>query len=294
MGKARVQALNLGGVRPLLGTEHRCRAGGAAEGIVDIAHGDDLQRRHRRVHPRYIHGGDLSQGSAHGDEGFPRSIDKPDAAGTGRAAAAVVGGAAAQAHHRPLGAVVRRVDQQLPHAVGGGGFRVLLPYDLRKARRRGHLDHRRAVGQQGIKALQGPSLRTGDGPDHPLSAQGRQKGLGTALSAVGHRQRHHLCLGQHPADPRLHGRADLGRGHGPLEGIRYQHELFHGKSLRMCKVKPLCGQSTTERFFLTTGKSPPPGPGHPPGRGKQAPRSCPPCNGAPAPSTAPGSPGPIR
>ena len=74
MMQSPVQPLHRRAVRPFLGAKHRRGTVGAAQGIVDITHGDDLHTRQSRGKAGFVDVGDALQGAAHRDEGLPRFV----------------------------------------------------------------------------------------------------------------------------------------------------------------------------------------------------------------------------
>ena len=68
--------------------------------------------------------GNVRQSAAHRNKGIARRVEKTGAQGRGAAAAAVIGGAAAQTQQDVRAALLHRVADELAHAVGGGGLRV--------------------------------------------------------------------------------------------------------------------------------------------------------------------------
>ena len=230
MAQTVIQTAHHGGVGTLLGAEHGAGSGGAAEGIVDVAHGGEGDAAHRLIHGGGVDAGNILQGGAHGDEGFSRGVQKADTHGGGRAAAAVIGGAAAQGQHDLPGTVTSGVDDQLAYAVGGGPLRIAVLAHHGKACRRGHLHHGGAVRQKAVAGGDGLTIGAGTVHRDPLAAHGGEKGIHGALAAVGHRDgadRRVRLLGEDGVgdDP-----ADVQGGHGALEGIGNENVFAHGGS----------------------------------------------------------------
>ena len=173
---------------------------------------------------------DVLQRCPHRDEGRAVFIQKPHARGGCRAAAAIVGGAAAQCQHDTPCAVAGRVADQLPYAVSGGALRVSALPHQGQPRRRGHFHHRRTVGQQAVLGRQGLTVRAVAGHAHPLTTHRRQERIHRALAAVRHRDGAYLRIRLLGADLLRHDAADLQRGQRPLEGVRDQHILAHKRS----------------------------------------------------------------
>ena len=209
MAQPRVQPGHHGRVRPLLRAEHRRRARRAAQWVVDVAHHRyryAAQRPAQRLRPDT---GDACERAAHRHEGAPLFIEKFRPQRCGGAAAAIVGGAAAQPQHQPHRAVGQRMGHQLPHAVGGRLFRVAGVPRQRQARRRSHLHHRRAVRQQGVVRRYRLSPRAGTGRFDAPSAHGGQKGVHRTLSAIGHRNGADLRRRLQPQDLLRRDAADI-------------------------------------------------------------------------------------
>ena len=131
---------------------------------------------------------DIPQCAAGGDKGPAPAVVKFHAQGSGGAAAAVVGAAAAQTQDQAFCAVIQRVGQKLSHTVGGGRLRVGTALGLVQARCCGALHHRRPVWQQAVEAIDSAAKGTGHGKGDTLSAAGIQKAVCGALAAIGHRQ----------------------------------------------------------------------------------------------------------
>ncbi len=110
MAQTVVQPPHHGGIRALLRAEYRAGARRAAQGIVDIAHGHEGHAAHRCIHAAHVDAGDVLQRPAHRHKGRARFIVKPHACRRCRAAAAVIGSAAAQRQHDLPCAVPRRMD----------------------------------------------------------------------------------------------------------------------------------------------------------------------------------------
>ena len=182
-----VQPPHHGRVRALLGAEHGAGSGGAAQRVVNVAHGQNGDTPHRRIHAADINAVNFLQCTAHGDEALSRRTVKLHAHGGSRAAAAVIGGAAAQRQHQPFRPVMGGVADQLAHAIGGGLFRVAVLAHHGQSRRRSHLHHGGAVRQQAVAGGDGFAVWPGAGHRHLLPAYRRQKRVHRSLAAVGHR-----------------------------------------------------------------------------------------------------------
>ncbi len=214
--------------RPRSRRLNRRRTSGPAQGVVDVAHHRDLRARQRLPQALHADMGDLGQRPAGGDECPSLRIQKFRAQRGGRAAAAVVGGAAAQPQHQPLCSAGQRMGHQLAHAVGSGPFRIAARARQRQARRCGHLHHRRAVRQQAVKASYLLAAGPCAGHLRPRAAHGGQKGVHRALAAVRHRNGADLRLRLQPQYLLRRDAADVCRGQRSFEGIRYQHIFCHG------------------------------------------------------------------
>ena len=112
-----VERLDHRRVGALLGPEDVGRAGLAVHRVVYVAHGDHLDALERLVQAGHVNLLDVLQRPADGHEALARGVVEPDARGSGRTAAAVVRGAAAEADDelfwprcgpRPLSARPRR------------------------------------------------------------------------------------------------------------------------------------------------------------------------------------------
>ena len=228
MAQPRVHAGHHGRVRPLLGSEHRRRTSGTAQGVVDVAHHRDLRARQRLPQALRADMGDLGQRPAGRHERPSLHVQKFRAQRGGRAAAAVVGGAAAQSQHQPLCSAGQRVGHQLAHAVGSGLFRIAARARQRQARRCGHFHHRRTVRQQAVKTHDLLAAGPCAGHLRPRAAHGGQKGVHRALAAVRHRNGADLRLRLQPQYLLRRDAADVLRGQRSFEGIRYQHIFCHG------------------------------------------------------------------
>ena len=95
MEKSRIQPLHHGIIRPFLGTENDRGAGGAAQGIINIAHGHHPDAAQGGVQSVSTNTGNIMQRAAHRNKGFARPIIKRNAQRRSGTAAAVIGGAAA-------------------------------------------------------------------------------------------------------------------------------------------------------------------------------------------------------
>ena len=232
-----VQALCHGGVRPLLGAEDVSRPGLAVQGVVDVAHGDDLHPGKSPAQSRQVHPGDLPQGAAGGDECLAVLPKEPGPGRRGGAAAAVVGAAAPQAQDDLLAAGPGRVHHELPHPVGGGPLRVQPAFGQGQAGAGRHLDDCGAAAlHQAVKAChllpEGPL----DRQLLPLPAHGGEEGLHTALAAVGHGHRFYLTAREHPPGGFRDLLAHLPGGQGALKGVRRQNDLFHSPLLEKSDI----------------------------------------------------------
>jgi len=212
----------------LLRAEYSRRAVFPTQGIVNVAHGNDLrlpQPGHKSV---CADAGDAVQGPAHGDKGPVRLVQEFNTQGRRRAAAAVVGGAAAQAQDDPLCAALQSVGHQLPDAVCGGVRRPAVIAYQGQARRRSHFYHgSAAVRQKAVAGGDGPAIGIPAGNRDFFSAQGGQEGVHRALSAVRHGNGADLRLRLQGPDLSAQDAAYLPRGQGALEGIRDQNVLAH-------------------------------------------------------------------
>ena len=225
MAQSRVQAGHTGIVRALLRGKHTGRAVRTVQGVADVAHDGEGRGVQRRVKAAQVDGGQLGQRDTGGDEGAALTVIEHRAQGRGRAAAAVVGAAAAQTQDQPLCAMVQRVGQELAHAVGGGALRVKAALRLGQARRRGALYHRRAVGQQAIAGGEGIAEGVGDGCGELLTAAGVQKAVRRALAAVGYRQGVDMPAGEGDA---AGDAADVRGGQSAFERVGDNETAFHG------------------------------------------------------------------
>ena len=161
----------------------------AAEGVIHVAgHGDGKLRQ--GIGPDNApDAADVAGKRLH----FPALfVQKAVAQGRRHAYAAVVGGAAPDAHQHPAAAGGGEQPQQLPHPVGGGVEGVQPALHQRKPGAAGHLHDRRTVGQDAVGAVDGPPVRPGDESEALLAAQQLQIGLHHPLAPVGHGDLHRL------------------------------------------------------------------------------------------------------
>ena len=230
MTKAVVQPGSHIVVRALLGTEHPCCAVGAAEGILHVAHDGDTDVFQQAAAFRGINMGDVRQRTAHRNKGISLRIVEAGAQGRGTAAAAVVGGAAAQAQQDIRAALLHRVPDKLAHAVGGGGLWVPPLPRQRQSGGGGHFDDGKRVFS-GVDRLNCLPEGVGDGDCHRLGLESLQKTGHSAFSSIGHREGHQLAVREMGRDHLPGDGTDVQGGQSPLERIRDHDTFFHGDAL---------------------------------------------------------------
>ena len=126
--------------------------------------------------------------------------------------------------------MLQRVGYELPHAVGGGVRHTPVFAYQRQTCGGGHLHYgRHAVGEQAVAGGHALAVRPLTGCADPLPAYGGEKRIHGALTAVRHGEGAHSGLRLQPADFPGNNGADLRRGQGAFEGIRYQNVLAHGR-----------------------------------------------------------------
>ena len=195
--------------RALLRAEHCTGAIGAAEGIVNVAHDGDVRRPHRRVQTTGIDPIQPVQRAAHRHKGNSVPIQKADAQRRGAAAAAIIGGTAAQPQDHPFRSGMHCRPQKFSHAVGSGALSAQVPLHQRKAGSCRHLHHCGPIRQMAVKCGDRPSVGAGAGDLLPAAPQCGEKRIHASLSAVRHRDADNVSLRQVAPQCRSHDGADL-------------------------------------------------------------------------------------
>ena len=224
--QASVEHAHLLGSRTLLRAKDGGGAGRAAQGVVDVAHGDDLDVADARVHARDVDARDVGKRAAHRQELRAGSVVELDAARRSHAHAALVGAAAAQAHDDFLGTMVERVEQKLAHAKGRGLVSSAILPNKGKASRSRHLDDSRAVVEHAIESLDRLAIGTAHLARDALTGISSQKGIYRSLAAVGHRNRVDMHLGKTLLQRLGHDAAHVDGAHGALKGIGHDQEVL--------------------------------------------------------------------
>ena len=224
--QASVEHAHLLGSRALLRAKDGGGAGHAAQGVVDVAHGDDLDIADARVHARDVDARDVGKRAAHRQELRAGSVVELDAARRSHAHATLVGAAAAQAHDDLLGTMVERVEQKLAHAKGRGLVSPAILPNKGKTSGGGHLDDSRAVLEHAVKALHRLAIRTAYLAGDALAGIGGQEGVYRSLAAVGHRDRVDMHLGKTLLQRLGHDTAHVDGAHGALKGVGHDQEVL--------------------------------------------------------------------
>ena len=205
----------------LLRTVDRAGSVLAAEGIRHIAGDFEGALRKLRDH---VPVGDLRQIleplRAEWDL-VPLAVQHPEAQGLEHPHAAVIGGAAADAHDEAPAPLFYSVPNDLTHAVGGGVHGVALRVrNERDARRARHLhDRRPRLVDDTVDAFHRPSHGARHGDRFRPAAHAQSQRLNRAFAAVGQRPHRHPGRRIRPEYPLTYGLPGLQGGEGALQGV---------------------------------------------------------------------------
>ena len=200
--------------KALLGAENGAGAPWAPEGVVHVAGHGDVQLRQSFRPDNVPDPADIAGIRLHCLAAF---IQKTIAQGRRHTHAAVVGGAAPDAHQHPAAAGALQQLQQFSHAAGGGVERVQPALHQRQAGAARHLHNGGAVRQDAVGAADGTPVRPGDAGKALLAPQQSQVGLHHPLSPVGHGDLDDLRLRDKLLQHAFQDITDLRGGHCAFE-----------------------------------------------------------------------------
>ena len=229
MGERLIQLLHHGGICAFLWAKHRCRAPRSAERVINVTHDFYGNPTEPLLRPGAVNGGNFRQRRAHGHKGLPPGVIELDPQRGSRPAAPVVGGTAAQTEYQMPGAVLHRMEKQLPHAVGGGtgGVQPVARHGQPRCSR--HFHHCRVADstvKRRSRLSPGPRGFYGHaGPAHSL-----QEAIHGPLPAVGHRQADHLAAREKCGNAIRRNLCNGPAVQGTLEGIGNHNYFFHRRA----------------------------------------------------------------
>ena len=209
VGEVAVKGLDHRGQCALVGSVRGTCTHRAAQRVLHGAKHLNVQSFHTRVEVGHVHGLHRVERGSHRFKRLDVAVEELDAARICSAHATVGGGGAAQAQN-DLGAAARsRVEQQLAHTVRGGASRAHALLNELDAARCGHLDDRRAIGQNRVGRVNRHADRAAHAGMHDLAGTMREHRLHRAIATVGKRDTTRLRIGQRRFDGVRHDTARL-------------------------------------------------------------------------------------
>jgi hypothetical protein len=226
--QAGVEEVDLRGGRALLRSENVRRSARAVERVVHIAGDTDAGRTETVVAPGEIDARDVEEAPA-GDalEDVALAVAEDDAERLGHAAAAVVGGAAADAEDYLARAEVEGRADKLAGAEGRGLRRIAtVGGNERQARGGSHLYHRGlAIAEQPEVGIDRRAERTFDFACLEAPTGHRDESVNRALATISHGDFDDLGAWRGPTNAGSDGRGNISRRQAALERIWGDYDL---------------------------------------------------------------------
>ena len=225
MRQRRIERRDHRGRGPLLRTEHRTRAQRPAERVRDIARHTERAARQFRQRLRAIDPVKLRQTFTAARNLLPLPVQQTEPERLKHPRAAIVRGAAANAHDETAASVRQRIPNHLPHAERRRVQRILLrARDERDAGGLRHLQNRR-LADDAIDGIRRTSRRPRHRHRTQLAPQSGGQRFDSALSSVGERTHHAFRIRKRTLRPFGGGVPRLQRTETPLERIDGEYDL---------------------------------------------------------------------